>query len=133
MALWDLLQYLPEEPSDSFAIGVFLFVILFLKLFQVVILFRLRKISQKTKNDFDDILVDVIECIGGPLYLVLALYVSLKFITVPAYIDNGLYYTIFIIATYYGVRSIQIFIDYGSKKIIKQQQKEDKKADVSAI
>jgi len=72
---------------------IFLGIFFFLKIFKTIILARLKKISQKTKNDLDDLLIKVIKSIKNPIYLILALYFALK----PLYLNPWLIKTINVI------------------------------------
>lgn len=116
------------------AMVVLVLTILGLKIFKYVIIDKLKKISAKTKAEIDDVLMEIIDGIGWPFYLLLSLYVALKFIQIPAFIETTLYYVALVVVTYYAIRGIQELIDYGTRKLILKRQKEEKgEVDTSVI
>ncbi|GAF69391.1 unnamed protein product, partial [marine sediment metagenome] len=115
------------------ALGIFLLALIVLKIFKFVIIKRLKKLSNYTKTKLDDLVVDVIDKVGWPFYVLLSLYVAVNFIQLPVIINNIFYYIIIITATYYGIRIIQGLIDFGAHKAIQKRKKQKKDADVSVI
>lgn len=114
-------------------IAVFLVSILMLKIFRTVVLHRLKIISRSTKNDFDDLLIDIVDSIGWPFYVVLSCFVSLQFVAVHGLIRTLVGYAVLVCATFYVVRGIQHFIDYSLGKIVKRRQKDDKEVNTQII
>jgi len=104
-----------------------------LKVFKYVIISKLKSIATKTKTEFDDVLIKIVDDVGWPFYLLSALCLSLQFIRIPGFIETGVYYTTFIVVTYYVIRGLQTLIDYGARKIILKRQKEEKKVDTAVI
>ena len=104
-----------------------------LKVFKYVIISKLKSIAAKTKTEFDDVLIKIVDDVGWPFYLLSALCLSLQFIQIPNFIETGVYYVTFIVVTYYVIRGLQTLIDYGARKIILKRQKEEKGVDTSVI
>jgi len=104
-----------------------------LKVFKHIIINKLKTIVAKTKIKFDDVLIKIVDDIGWPFYLLLALCLSLQFIQIPGFIETSVYYITFIVVTYYVVRGLQTLIDYGAHKIVLKRQKEEKKVDTAVI
>jgi len=115
------------------ALAIFVLAIIVLKIFKYVIIDKLKKISAKTKAEIDDVLIKIIDKVGWPFYLLLSLYIALKFIQIPSFIETALYYAILVVVTYYVIRGIQDLIDYGTRKLILKRQEEEKEADTSVI
>jgi len=115
------------------ALAVFVLAIIALKIFKYVIINKLKKITAKTKTELDDLLIKNVDRVGWPLYLLLSLYIALKFIQIPDFIDTALYYVILVVVTYYVIRGIQDVIDYGTHKLVLKKQEEEKEADTSVI
>ncbi len=103
------------------AIIAFLAALFAIKVFKFVVLRKLKSLSKKTKNDFDDTLVEAIESIGLPFYLVSAVYTSSMFLTLPAMWETGLHYLVIITATFYGIRVVQKIAGYWLRKSIAQE------------
>jgi len=108
------------------AFFIFLAVGVVLKIFKVVIIAKLNKISKQTKNELDDLVIRAINSIHWPFYVLTALYIALKFLdNTSSILEKGIYY-IFLAATiYYAIRVVQSFIDFGVKKIIKKRKDEN--------
>lgn len=60
------------------AFGIFIGLLIVLKLFQVAIIARLKGLAQKTKTDFDDVLIEIFSNIKPPFYLLVALYFGIN-------------------------------------------------------
>jgi len=57
------------------AVLVFIGLIIVLKIFQAIILARLRALAKKTATDFDDVLIEIFTKIKPPFYFLVSLYV----------------------------------------------------------
>lgn len=101
------------------AITVFFATLLIIKIFKYFFLRKLRQIVKKTKTDFDDLIIEVIDGIGLPFYIMVALYLGSVFLSVPAFIQTGLNYLAIIIVTFYSIRGIQKIGSYWIKKVIR--------------
>ncbi|MBI4231883.1 hypothetical protein HY605_01510, partial [Candidatus Peregrinibacteria bacterium] len=64
--------------SLFYAFGLFVVLFILLKLFKRVVLVRLKKLTLKTRNGFDDFLSSLVESIPNVFYLLFAFYFSLK-------------------------------------------------------
>ena len=73
------------------AIIIFVGLLVILKIFQVIILTRLYKLAQKTKTDFDDVLINIFKTIRPPFYFLIALYFGIKVLTLPEIVFKILY------------------------------------------
>lgn len=60
------------------ALGIFLGIYVGILIFKKYILSRLKEITKKTKNDFDDKILEIIEKISSLFYLFLAVYFGVK-------------------------------------------------------
>lgn len=112
----------------NYLISLVLFIValILLRIFKFVIVKKLKTISKKTKTKIDDLLIDFIESINWFFYILIALYISLKYIQIPNFIDTGLYYLVLIFITYYTVRLVSYLIDYTTN--IYMSKKENTKA-----
>ncbi len=112
---------------------VFVLAIIALKIFKYEIINKLKKISDKTKTELDDLLIKIIDSVSWPFYVFLSLYLALKLIKIPDFIETAFYHAIVVVVTYYVVRGIQDLIDYGTRKVILKRREEEKAADTSVI
>lgn len=95
------------------AVAIFVIIIIFLKLLRDRFLVVIKKISQKSKNHIDDIIVDVLSTISWPFYIYIALYISTRFLViVPEILDKILFFLFVIIIVYYAGKAAQKIIDH---------------------
>ena len=101
------------------ALLVFFVLLAVLKIFREIILGKLKKAAEKTKTEIDDVFIKIIKNIAPPFYFLVALYAALKYLTLPDFFGK-IIDCLFILAIAIQVgRSLQIFIDFGVKKITK--------------
>jgi len=104
-----------------------------LKIFKGSFVAKLRTLAKASKNDFDDLLIEIIGSIGYPFYFLLSLAIALQLISQPPYLKlYGFYAALFIVA-YTVVRAAGHLIDYFFEKIIKKRLEEDSTFDSSII
>ncbi len=88
-----------------------------LKIFKHLIIARLKKLAKKTKNDVDDLVVDMVDKIGSwPLYFFVSLFFSIKFLNVPQWVNLGVSYTLMVLIAYYITKAFELIIDYSASK-----------------
>lgn len=104
---------------------IFIIALLVLRIFKFFILHRLRILAKKTKTKLDDLAVDILDKMGWGFYIILSSYIGLKKLILPSVADKWLDYIIIAVLTYYVIRGVQAFIDYGTKIIIKKQKDKD--------
>lgn len=109
-----------------FALGVFLAMLFLAFVFKKYFLRLLRMASAKTRIEYDDMLIDMLEPIKAPLFIVLALYIALKFISVPRAILDISYYLLMIGILYYAVRVLQATIDFFASEYQKKTNRQSR-------
>ena len=99
------------------------------KIFQVLILHKLERVSKQTKTDIDDFLVELVGSVKPPFYFLLSIFISLRFLTLKAIISSVVDAAIFIIISLQIIIISQKVIDYAIEKIIKNtsETEEDEK------
>jgi len=128
MALTDFLnlQIGDNSGSDYLMASVsFIIFIVILLIFKGVVLHRLKKLAKKTKTDFDDNLIKNINGLKWPFYVLLSLYISLQFVTIPASMDKFLNHIFIIFVVYYSVKFLQNMFDYAADKFKHKGKKEE--------
>ncbi len=108
-------------------------IIIFLRLFQAVVLRKLRKLSLKTKTNIDDLFIGMLQSLGWPLYFVAALYIVLQFMSAPPGLDTFMLYALMVIAVFYTARIANSIIKYSADRIAEKRAKEEKDTDRSVI
>ena len=141
MNLIDLLEKLKYELYGNtledylIALGIFIGVIIILKIFQVFILRKLKKLADKTKTDFDDVVIGIFQNIRPPFYFFIALYFGLSFLTFPDIVEKTIN-IIFIVAIIFEVvRAFERILDYVVSRYLKKVEKdeEDRKSSIAMI
>ncbi len=108
----------------SKALIILIIVYLILKIFKLIILSRLKKFADKTKNEFDDVIIDGLNAIHWPFNIFIGAYVAQYALKVGDRVENIMYYILVITITYYLIRVIQAAVDVFMKKIINKKDKE---------
>ncbi|MFH2063287.1 MAG: mechanosensitive ion channel family protein [bacterium] len=70
------------------AAGIFVAVLVGLKLVQIIVLVRLRQLAERTQTRFDDAVIEVFENIRPPFYGLAALYLATLVLTLPGWIQT---------------------------------------------
>ena len=129
---WSFLGNTGYQYAKAFL--VFLLTMAVSWLFRNILLGWLEKLAAKTTNIYDDLVVDFVKSIKPPLYLIVSLYVSAQFVTVPALISKALEYALAIGITYYLVKGVQAVVTHLKDLFIqKRQQQEGADFDVSML
>jgi len=124
----DILSYRIGESTGvnyMMALASFVIFILILLIFKGIMIHKLKSLAKKTKNEFDDILIDSINDLHWPFYVFLSLFISLKFVSVPDFVDKALGFIIIIFVAYYIVKFLQNIIDVAADKIKLKRKQED--------
>lgn len=112
-----LLEYLT-------ALGLFVLFLIIFRIFQKLILNRLKKIARKTKTDVDDVLIEAIQSLKPPFYYFVSIYFILPFLNISAGILGFVKGLLVVLIMYQIIKSLQIVIDYVFEKLT--SKKEDK-------
>ena len=99
------------------SMALLLVTIMGLYLFKLFVTKKLKKISDRTKNTFDDLLVKIIDEIKPIFLFFMAFYVSLKFITINEKIQPVLDSVIVLVLTFWVVQSLQQILVFGVNKM----------------
>ena len=131
---YNSMQFLEELKNYSYwnnslydyliALAIFVGAIIILKIFQLIILSRLRKLAKKTKTDFDDAVIEIFSKIKPPFYFFIAIFFALKQLQLPETVFKVINVIILIAVVYEVVQAIQRMVDYLAKKYLLKEQKE---------
>ena len=128
-ALLDVIdrQFLGNTVEDYLvAAAVFLGVCVGLPIGKAIILRRLKTLAQRTANDLDDLVIDLLHRLIGPVvYLFTALYVSTLFVTLPDSLRRLLQALVVIILAIKVAQVLQGITAYGIRKWTEQTAKDD--------
>ncbi len=113
------IEFLGNTVQD-FIIAAIAFVLFLaiLKLFQTIILKKLKKLALKTKTDIDDTLIEIVNTLKPPFYSFLAFYFALQFLTLSDIFAKVLQVAILVWVIYQAIIAVQILINYIVRKKI---------------
>ncbi|MBT3463761.1 mechanosensitive ion channel [archaeon] len=94
------------------AISVFIGVVLSLILFRNYILNLFKKLAKKTENTLDDLVIEFIEEMHGPLFVFFGIYLGAQYLILSAFLDKILRYMIVFFSIYYIIRGLSKVIDF---------------------
>lgn len=100
------------------AMGIFVALVVAFNLLQIIILWKIRQLVRSTENDIDDTALAVFESIKPPIYITLALFISIKTLALSEFVSNLTNSAIVILIIYQIVSAIQILINYVLRKYL---------------
>ncbi|MBT4121896.1 mechanosensitive ion channel family protein [bacterium] len=115
------------------ALLVFLIALIVLKVFKTIIIARFKKIALKTVTDFDDAVVAMLEYISWPFYLLISIYIGLRYLSLPELIDRIINGVFLVIIVYYVVKMISMLVDYIAKNALLKDQEDDTRDNQTVI
>jgi len=95
------------------SLGLFLLAVIVIKIFEVIILRRLKKFAKKTITTFDDFIVNLIEKLIVPFLYFGAFYLGLKILSLPQDIDKAINIVAVGVLTFFAARLIIRLVTYG--------------------
>jgi len=94
------------------ALAIFVGLNIVLKIIQVVIVARLRKLAQKTKTDFDDVIIEIFNTVRPPFYVLVSLYFSVQVLAVPEWAARVVYVGFVLVIVYEVIRALGRLVDF---------------------
>lgn len=92
--------------------------------FKRVVMLRLKRFAERTRTKADDVAIRALNSVGWPLYIIISLFIGLKFVQLPAAASKALSYALFIVVTFYAVRILHRIIDTGTRLAIERRKGE---------
>lgn len=115
---------------DYFKAVVWFFGLLIaMKIFQVIIIARLKVFAQKTKTKFDDVLIDIFDSLKPPFYLLVALFFSVKILVMSDLVGKIINILFIAVVIYEVIRAIEKIGNYLVKFYLAKQVKNNKGTD----
>jgi len=114
------------------ALIIFVGALIILKLFQVVVLHKLRALAKKTDTDIDDLVIGMFGRFKPPFYIAVSAYLGLQKLTLSGLVDGLINGLIVLVVVYYVVYVAQELINYGTQKIISNKN-DGEEADPTAV
>jgi small-conductance mechanosensitive channel len=126
---FEMIIFLGNSLKDYIVFGgaFFAFLLIF-KIFQSIVLGRLTKIAERTKNDIDDEFIKIVRSIKPPFYSFLAFYFALRFLTLNEFLSRIFDAVLIIWFVYQLIGAVQILIDYVVRKKFAEESRESRAA-----
>ena len=106
------------------ALGGFILINLFLRIFERSIVKRLRFLSEKTHNRLDDLMIKILESISPLFYFLASLYGAIYFLAVPDIVHKVVLYAFLAVTGFHVIRAGEKVIDY-SLAVFSERKKKD--------
>jgi small-conductance mechanosensitive channel len=114
-------------------LGFFLASYLVLRIFKKVIISKIRKVAKKTTTKIDDIVIEMLDCLGLPFYFILSLHIFFLLIQVSPFIRQVLNSGTIIIVTFYAIKAINKLFDIAKDKLVKDNKFDESRGDMVVI
>ncbi len=101
------------------ALGIFILILIVLKIFQAIFLSRLQKLAEKTATDIDDVLIAIFKGIKPPFYFFVALYFAVRSLNFSAWFDKTILVLVLIVVVFEVVRALEKILDYAMRRFMK--------------
>ena len=103
--------------EDINSIIIFAGVLILFYLFRAIVLYRLRVLSEKTSNQFDDVLVELLKSLGWVFAIMLALVLASLSAGMNVLTFSWAQAIIIIILTYQAVRAVEIIVQASADRV----------------
>lgn len=99
------------------ALGIFLGIYVGILIFKKFILSRLKEITKKTKNDFDDKILEIIEKVSNLFYLFLAVYFGVKTLTLNSVLLKYWDRIFMLVLIFEAIKITQMVVSFAFEKL----------------
>ncbi len=115
------------------ALGIFIGLFIFFKIFSSLIISFLKRQTAKTKIKLDDIIVDFISAIHWQFYIYLSFYMASLTLTLTETINKTLFILLILFIAFYAGQGLSRIVDYFTKEQIEKRKKKDNIENTSMI
>lgn len=115
-------------------LGIFFGLFIAFKFFDYYLLHKLKKLTKKTKTEWDDLLIEFLkEEVKWHFYFMLSLYISIQYLEVPSLINKIIYYLLLILLGFYVAKGMSKAVNHFVEEQIRKRQEKDTKSSGSMI
>lgn len=112
--------------------GLFVGVFIAIKIFQIVVVHRMKKLATHTQTDWDDEIIDIILNVRPHIHTLIAAYAALRLLLLPAEFNKGIAIIFLVLVTWEALQVAQRIIGFAvSEQLAKTP--EDKRKNRSVI
>lgn len=113
----------------AIALGIFILGIIVLSIFKKIVLSKLKKWSEKTETQLDDLLIKGIEKSVLPVLYLIIFYLAVDSLTLPAEVEKGIGIGAVILITFFVIRLFTSTIKYALSAYVKSKSPEEEDAE----
>lgn len=126
-SIWD--EKILGNTIKDWAIALSIMVMLMgvLRIFQFVVIKRIKKYALHTKNTFDDFFIGQLQSLGMPLLYMMAFYTGLKYIDIPQKPAQVVHIGLLIFTLFFLLRMINSFLSYSFRIAISRKDKNEQR------
>ena len=106
-----------ETSEIAVASVVFFTLLIAMLVLRIILKSKIKKLTEKTENKFDDLIVDTLLSVHWIFYIVISLYFSLEYIGIEGIVSSIIKPVIIIGLTYYAAKSVIGVINFYTDKI----------------
>lgn len=107
------------------AICVFAGVYILVRIFKHLLVNRLKKLAEKSANQFDDFLVEVIKSSVVPMLYLCGVYLGMRYLSFPDKVYNAAHVAMLFIFTFFALRIITAAIKFTVFSYLDKQEEAD--------
>lgn len=112
----------------AIALAVFVGLMVVFKIFQMIVLHKLKVLTKKTETDIDDFVIELVKHIKPPFYFIVSFYLATQFLNLNEFLHKVIFGAFVIIIVVQTITTAQKVIDYFiKKKILEDGDEEDDK------
>jgi len=126
-SFWDQVLWDNTIRDWAIAITVIVAAMVLLRIFKYVVLQRLKKLANRSRSRFDDLLIFLIGRFVVPLLYCLAVYYGLQYLKMGEKAQRLMHVAIMIVATFFIIRTISSVISYFIHNFIRNEAAEETK------
>lgn len=125
---------LSQEVNTLIKFFFFTTVILFsLRIIRTIIHNKAKTIAKITRNDIDDLIIKILNGFGFIFYLAISAFLALEIINFKNRYSNAIEKLVFVLITYYALKSLTSLSSYFFKRILKEQKSKSEDFDPTII
>ncbi len=112
---------------------VLLALVIFLRIFQGILLMRLKHLAEKTKTDIDDALIEIVQSIRPTFYSFIAFYISIQLLVLHPVLDKVVSAVLIIWVVYQVIKALQALVSYIAEKSLSKTEGGESGSAVQAV
>lgn len=111
------------------AAAIFIALSVLFKVVLVVVISRLKKISERTSTDVDDVVISALQGVRPWVYTIVALFAAIQTLEVPEMADKAILGLFLFAAVWQLIDIAAQFVDYGASRFLEKDEDGDGEID----